>query len=88
MGATFGTKRGVAKPETTLFLKKQTGTLKLPESRSDFTLEQKFSYDPAYKKEAIPKPDDKPIMGLVSDKNYIVANAVENILAGKEEWRD
>ena len=22
-------------------------------------------------------------MGLVSDKNYIVANAVENILAGK-----
>ena len=29
----------------------------------------------------MPKKDDKPIMGLVSDKNYIVANAVENILA-------
>ena len=28
-----------------------------------------------------PKKDEKPIMGLVSDKNYIVANAVENILA-------
>lgn len=25
--------------------------------------------------------DDKPIMGLVSDKNFIVSNAVENILA-------
>ena len=29
----------------------------------------------------MPKKEDKPIMGLVSDKNYIVANAVENILA-------
>lgn len=25
--------------------------------------------------------DEKPIMGLVSDKNFIVSNAVENILA-------
>jgi hypothetical protein len=31
----------------------------------------------------VPKKDEKPIMGLVSDKNFIVANAVENILAGK-----
>ncbi len=29
----------------------------------------------------MPKRDEKPIMGLISDKNYIVANAVENILA-------
>ena len=35
------------------------------------------------KKEAVPKRDEKPIHGLVSDKNFIVANAVENILAGK-----
>jgi hypothetical protein len=33
------------------------------------------------KKPAVPLKDEKPIMGLVSDKNYIVANAVENILA-------
>jgi hypothetical protein len=33
------------------------------------------------KKAPIPSKDDKPIMGLVSDKNFIVANAVENILA-------
>jgi hypothetical protein len=29
----------------------------------------------------VPKKDEKPIHGLVSDKNFIVANAVENILA-------
>ena len=29
----------------------------------------------------IPSKDEKPIMGLVSDKNFIVSNAVENILA-------
>lgn len=37
----------------------------------------------AEKKPAVPKRDEKPIHGLVSDKNFIVANAVENILAGK-----
>ena len=35
------------------------------------------------KKPPVPKKDEKPIQGLVSDKNFIVANAVENILAGK-----
>ena len=34
------------------------------------------------KKPPIPAKDEKPIMGLVSEKNYIVANAVSNILAG------
>lgn len=44
----------------------------------------KFTYkDTDQRKPAIPKKQDKPIMGLVSDKNFIVANAVENILAGK-----
>ena len=38
---------------------------------------------PGEKKAAVPKRDEKPIHGLVSDKNFIVANAVENILAGK-----
>jgi len=32
-------------------------------------------------KPPVPKKDEKPIHGLVSDKNFIVANAVENILA-------
>lgn len=84
MGATFGKKKGELKPETTQFLKKQTGTMKLPESRCGAVIaEKKFEYDPSFKKETIPKQADKPIMGLVSDKNFIVANAVENILAGR-----
>ena len=36
---------------------------------------------PGNKKVSVPKKDEKPIMGLVSDKNFIVSNAVENILA-------
>ena len=43
-------------------------------------LASKFSR-PGAKKVAVPKRDEKPIMGLVSDKNFIVSNAVENILA-------
>lgn len=39
-------------------------------------------YDRGVEKKApIPAKDEKPIHGLVSDKNFIVANAVENILA-------
>ena len=33
------------------------------------------------KKVNVPLKEEKPIMGLVSDKNFIVSNAVENILA-------
>lgn len=33
------------------------------------------------KKPAIPTNADKPVMGLKTDKNFVVANAVENILA-------
>ena len=38
-------------------------------------------YDAEYKKPDVPKRDEKPIHGLVSDKNFIVANAVEAILS-------
>ena len=38
-------------------------------------------YDPEFKKPDVPKRDEKPIHGLVSDKNFIVANAVEAILS-------
>lgn len=41
----------------------------------------KKAYIADYKKPLVPKKDEKPIHGLVSDKNFIVANAVENILA-------
>ena len=34
-------------------------------------------------KPPIPKRDEKPIMGLKTKKNFILANAVENMLACK-----
>ena len=47
-----------------------------------FCIAKKFEYLNATKKPPIPSKEEKPIMGLVSEKNYIVANAVSNILAG------
>jgi hypothetical protein len=45
-------------------------------------LAKKFEYEKTHKKPSIPSKEEKPIMGLTSEKNYIVANAVSNILAG------
>jgi len=64
---------GAAKPNAGTFRLKGTGTIKIPEPN-------KFDREGA-KKVAVPKINEKPIMGLVSDKNFIVSNAVENILA-------
>ena len=41
-----------------------------------------------YLKDPIPKKDDKPIMGLKSNKNYILTNAVENILSNPKMKSD
>ena len=71
--ATFGLPKGAAKPDANTFRLKGTGTFVLPEVK-------KYERDGA-KKVQVPKKDEKPIMGLVSDKNFIVSNAVENILA-------
>jgi len=69
----FGLPKGQAKPDPNTFRLKNTGTFKLPETHK---------YErPGVKKVNVPKKDEKPIMGLVSDKNFIVSNAVENILA-------
>lgn len=35
-----------------------------------------FSYDCSHKKPAVPKSHEKPVLGLKSDKNFIVHNAV------------
>merc|ERR1719247_1409453 len=36
-------------------------------------------------KPPVPKRDEKPIMNLVSSKNFVTANAVENILAAPKK---
>merc|ERR1711934_944710 len=71
--STFGLPKGAAKPNAATFRLKGTGTIKIPDPAA-------FARDGA-KKVSVPKIDEKPIMGLVSDKNFIVSNAVENILA-------
>lgn len=77
----FGKALGTSKPKPTEFTKKQTRTMKLS---------QPTKYQRAgHKKPAVPdRKKDKPIMGLVSDKNFIVANAVENILAAPKVKED
>ncbi len=74
--ATFGKLEN--KPHPTQFLKKyektQSPPVKAPEELRAF-----HHYD--HVKPAVPPRSEKPVMGLVSHKNFITANAVDNILA-------
>merc|ERR1712227_109116 len=66
----------VAPPDPQKFLKAYTREdNKLPEPR-------KFDYtDTNERRPPVPTRDEKPVMGLVTSKNFITCNAVENILA-------
>merc|ERR1711998_822889 len=66
----------VQPPEPHKYLKAYTREdNKLPEPR-------KFSYrDAGETKPGVPKREEKPVMGLVTSKNFITCSAVENILA-------
>ncbi len=91
MNATFGLPKGGAKPDAARFTKKGTGTMRLPERILEGLhdrIAKKFEYKSEVKRAPIPHQDEKPIMGLVSEKNFIVSNAVENILAGKNVARE
>ena len=46
-----------------------------------YCLASKFERSDPKKREPVPKHEEKPIMGLKTNKNFIVSNAVENILA-------
>lgn len=72
----MGVPKGSLKPDTTGFRKKHTGNPVLVDKSQVQKIERGGD-----KKPPVPKRDEKPIQGLVSDKNFIVANAVENILA-------
>lgn len=47
-----------------------------------------FSYDCRNKKDAVPKVHEKPVHGLKSNKNFIVTNAIENILSIAKKKED
>jgi len=72
----MGQPKGALKPDTNTFKKKTTGNPILIEK----TEINKYARETA-PKAPVPLRDERPIHGLVSDKNFIVANAVENILA-------
>lgn len=73
VSAHFGKPKGAVKPKPDSFTKKGTGTMVLPEK-------QKFTYSTQERKQPVPKKADEPIHGLKTEKNFIVANAVEVIL--------
>lgn len=72
----MGAAKGTLRPDQTLFRKKGTGNPVLINKKEVAKITRATA-----PKQAVPKRDEKPIHGLVSDKNFIVANAVENILA-------
>ena len=72
MSATFGRLKGALRPDPELFQKKNTGTIKLPDVKKFARMEDR--------KPAVTSRTERPIMGLKTDKNFIVANAVEAIL--------
>lgn len=45
----------------------------------------KFSYDCVHKKPPVPTVNDKPVQGLRSGKNFIISNAIENILSTSKQ---
>ena len=64
------------------------GNETLPPGKNHIYLVRNFSYDCKHKKENVPKATDKPILGLKSHKNFIVTNAIENILSNAKKVND
>lgn len=74
---TFGHLKGDRKPSPDAFLKKNTGTM----GSSELPIPRNFSYNCELKKPSVPCVQDKPLMGQRSNKNFIITNAIENILS-------
>lgn len=74
VSAHFGKPKGEIKPSPNTFKKKGTGTMVLPDATK---FQRSTSVD---RKPAVPKKDEAPILGLKTEKNFIVSNAVEIIL--------
>jgi hypothetical protein len=64
------------------------GNETLPPGTTPPILVRNFSYDCAHKKASVPRATEKPVLGLKSDKNFIVTNAIENILSSAKREED
>ena len=72
------------KPSPNSVRKKNSGTMGsniLPPIRN-------FSYDCSNKKAPVPRSEEKPVMGLKSDKNFLVCNAIETILSSAKKMKE
>lgn len=82
---TLGYLKGQRRPSPQNYRLKHTGTM----GDNNLPPVKNYSYDCERRKAPVPKATEKPVMGLRSNKNFIVTNAVENILsvprAAKEE---
>jgi hypothetical protein len=84
-GAVAGMKRPAATmgvPHTIVdtrnFLKRGSSDVAFVNSSESVGIQRR---DATIKKPSVPRREEKPVMGLVSQKNFITANAVDNILA-------
>eukprot|EP01017_Pseudomicrothorax_dubius_P028033 TRINITY_DN3301_c0_g1_i9.p1 TRINITY_DN3301_c0_g1~~TRINITY_DN3301_c0_g1_i9.p1 ORF type:complete len:173 (-),score=48.90 TRINITY_DN3301_c0_g1_i9:195-713(-) len=76
MASTFGRPKGAYKPATAEFQRSHTGKM----GSNELPQPKRFSYDDS-RRPPIPSRDQPPIYGLHTNKNFVVLNAVENILA-------
>lgn len=87
-GRTMGKAPGSYKNLTTNFMKKNASTGKIETlselKRTKPHLLQPTELKPKLKPD-VPKTSDTPVMNLVSSKNFVVANAVETILAAPKK---
>ena len=81
---TFGQLRGARNSSPENYLKKRTGIMgnhDLPPSTNAHDSVRNFSYDCTHKRERVPRSIERPVHGLKSGKDFVIANAVEAILS-------
>merc|ERR1719440_2580594 len=87
-GRTMGKSPGTYKSLTTNFMKKNSSTGKI-ETLAEIKRKRPHVLQPTELKPKlkpdVPKTSDAPVMNLVSSKNFVVANAVETILAAPKK---
>jgi len=87
-GRTFGKHPGSYQPDPQSFMKSGDKNQKVA-PLSDVKKDQPHLLQPSTlkpkNKPSIPSKEDQPIMNLVSQKNFVVANAVETILAAPKK---
>jgi len=87
-GRTMGKQPGASRANPTDYMKKNERTSKV-QSLSDVKRTQPHLLQPsdlkAKLKPDVPKTSDIPVMNLVTSKNFVVANAVETILAAPKK---